>query len=161
LTREWRELSIVGERAHCQSPQSALTIENHRVSSRRGAPSEMENMEKDENIPAGEKRRLQAYVDGEDALARLLGVPEADYECVTVNSSWPDKGLIEGDVILVTASDVARGGDIVLIEEDGHVRLGLISEPGWLETAYGTRPLNATEHIVGVGLALARRLHKN
>jgi hypothetical protein len=118
-------------------------------------------MEKDENITSDEKRRLQAYVDGEDALARLLGVPEADYECVTVNSSWPDKGLMEGDVVLVTASQVANGGDIVLIEEEGHVRLGLVSEPGWLETSYGTRPLNATEHVVGVGLALVRRLHKD
>jgi hypothetical protein len=120
----------------------------------------MENMEKDESIATGERRRIQTYVDGEDALATLVGVPEADYECVTVNSSWPDKGLIEGDVVLVTAGEVARGGDIVLIEEDGQIRLGLISEPGWLETAYGTRPLNATEHIIGVGLALARRLHR-
>ena len=121
----------------------------------------MENMEKDENIPTEEKRRLQAYVDGEDALARLLGVPEADYECVTVNSSWPDKGLIEGDVVLITAGEVARAGDIVLIEEEGHARLGLTSEPGWLETSYGTRPLSATEHVIGVGLALVRRLHKD
>jgi hypothetical protein len=121
----------------------------------------MENMEKDESIKSDEKRRLQAYVDGEDVLAGVLGVPEADYECVTVNSSWPDKGLIEGDVVLITAGEVARGGDIVLIEEEGQVRLGLMSEPGWLETAYGARPLNATEHIIGVGLALARRLHKN
>jgi len=118
-------------------------------------------MEKDENIPSDEKRRLQTYVDSEDALASLLHVPEADYECVTVNSSWPDKGLMEGDVVLVTAGEVARGGDIVLIEEEGHVRLGLVSEPGWLETAYGTRPLNATEHVIGVGLALVRRLHKD
>ena len=121
----------------------------------------MESMERDENTPVGEKRRIQAYVDGEDALARLLGVPEADYECVTVNSSWPDKGLIQGDVVLITPSEVARGGDIVLIDEDGQVRLGLVSEPGWLETAYGARPLNANEHIIGVGLALARRLHKD
>jgi hypothetical protein len=121
----------------------------------------MEIMEKEESIKVEEKRRLQAYVDGEDVLARVLGVPEADYECVTVNSSWPDKGLVEGDVILITAGEVARGGDIVLIEEEGQVRLGLVSEPGWLETAYGARPLNATEQIVGVGLALARRLHKN
>jgi len=119
------------------------------------------NMEKDENIPAGEKRRVQAYVDGEDVLATLLGVPEADYECVTVNTSWPDKGLVEGDVVLITGGQIARGGDIVLIEEGGQVRPGLMSEPGWLETAYGTRPLNATEHIIGVGLALARRLHKD
>src|SRR5262249_62010419 len=96
-------------------------------------------MEKDENVPAGEKRRLQAYVDGEDVLARVLGVPEADYECVTVNSSWPDKGLVEGDVVLITAGQIARGGGIVVVEEEGHVRLGLISEPGGREGAYGGR----------------------
>ena len=119
-------------------------------------------MERDENIPTHGKRRLEVYVDSEDVFAKILDVPEADYQCVTVNASWQDKGLVEGDIVLMrSGSDDARAGDIILIEEDGKVRLGLLAEPGWLETSYGARPLNATEKIVGVGLALARRLHKD
>ena len=118
-------------------------------------------MENDEIIPAHEKRRLRSFVDNEDVLARVLDVPEADYECVTVNASWPDKGLVEGDIVLVSAAVVPRAGDIVLIEEEGRVRLGLLAEPGFLETPSGMRPIVDTERIVGAGLALARRLHKD
>ena len=118
-------------------------------------------MENDEIIPAHEKRRLRSYVDNEDVLARVLDVPEADYECVTVNASWPDKGLVEGDIVLVSAAVVPRAGDIVLIEEEGRVRLGLLAEPGFLETPSGMRPVSDTERITGAGLALARRLHKD
>jgi hypothetical protein len=118
-------------------------------------------MENDEVIAAHEKRRLNVYVDNEDVLARVLEVPEADYECVMVNASWPDKGLVEGDVVLVSAAAVPRAGDIVLIEEEGRVRLGLLSEPGFLETPAGVRPVGETERIIGAGVALARRLHKD
>ncbi|HKV39708.1 MAG TPA: hypothetical protein VJX67_10885 [Blastocatellia bacterium] len=118
-------------------------------------------MERDENIPAHEKRRLQVYVDNEDVMARVLGVPEADYECLMINATWQDKGLVEGDIVLVREGVTPRAGDIVLIEDEGRERLGLMSEPGWLETPYGTRPLNATERVTGVGLALSRRLHKD
>jgi len=118
-------------------------------------------MENDEIIAADEKRRIHVYVDNEDVVARVLDVPEADYECVTVNASWPDKGLVEGDIVLVSAAAVSKAGDIVLIEEEGRVRLGLLSEPGFLETPYGVRPVDASERIVGAGLALARRLHKD
>ncbi len=91
----------------------------------------------------------------------VIGVPEADYECVMVNSSWPDKGLVEGDIVIVTPNVSARAGDVVMIEEDGRVRLGLLAEPGFLDTPYGSRPLRETERVMGVGMALGRRLHKD
>ena len=118
-------------------------------------------MEKDNNIPAHEKRHLQVYADDDDILVRVLDIPEADYECVMVNSSWPEKSLLDGDIILFAARTDAEGGDIVLIEEDGRVRLGLLSRPGFLETTIGRRPLEASERIIGVGVALARRLRKD
>lgn len=115
-------------------------------------------MEKDENIPAHDKRRLQVYADDEDVLVRVLEIPEADYECVMVNTSWPEKSLIEGDIVLCSATRSPLAGDIVLIEEEGRVRLGVSAEPGFLETKWGSRALEASERIVGVGLALARKL---
>ena len=57
-------------------------------------------MEKDENIAAHDKRRLQVYADDEDVLVRVLGIPEADYECMLVNGPWPEKSLLEGDIVL-------------------------------------------------------------
>ena len=115
-------------------------------------------MEKDENIPAHEKRRLQVYADDEDVLVKVLGIPEADYECVTVNGSWAEKSLLEGDIILCAQDRTPLSGDIVLIEDEGRERLGVLAEPGFLETRSGSRPLEASEHIVGVGVALARKL---
>ncbi|HEX8089625.1 MAG TPA: hypothetical protein VF762_12260, partial [Blastocatellia bacterium] len=99
------------------------------------------------------------YADDEDILVRVLDIPEADYECVMVNRSWPEKSLLEGDIILFAARGDAEGGDVVLIEgEEGHVRLGISSKPGFLETTYGRRPLEGSERVIGVGVALARRL---
>jgi hypothetical protein len=115
-------------------------------------------MEKDENIQSHEKRRLQVYATGEDILVRILDIPEADYECVMVNSSWIDKGLIEGDIILFAERSDPVAGDIVLIEEAGRTRLGLASSYGFLETSLGRRPIEAAERIIGVGVALARKL---
>ena len=103
-------------------------------------------MEKDETIAAQEKRRQQVYADEDDILVRVLDIPEADYECVLVNSSWLERGLLEGD--------------IVLIEEDHYTRLGVASVPGYLETSQGRRPLEWSERIVGVGVALARKLSR-
>jgi hypothetical protein len=117
-------------------------------------------MEKDNDIPAHEKRHLQVYADDEDILVRVLDIPEADYECVMVNSSWPEKSLLDGDIILFAARADAEAGDIVLIEEEGRVRLGLLSRPGFLETIQGRRPLEASERIIGLGVALARRLRR-
>lgn len=116
------------------------------------------NMEKDETIAANEKRRQQVYADDDDILVRVLDIPEADYECVIVNSTWLERGLLEGDIILFAARDNPEEGDIVLIEEDQHTRLGISSVPGYLETTQGRRPLEWSERIVGVGVALARRL---
>ena len=115
-------------------------------------------MEKDENIAAHDKRRLQVYADDEDVLVKVLGIPEADYECMTVNGPWPEKSLLEGDIVLCAANRTALAGDIVLIEQDGRERLGVLAEPGFLETKYGRRPLESTEIIIGVGVALARKL---
>ncbi len=115
-------------------------------------------MEKDEKIQANEKRRQQVYVDDEDVLAQVLEVREGDYECVQVNHSWPEKGLVEGDIVLFVPGEAGQSGDIVLIEEDGRTRLGIIFEPGFLETRAGSRPLEAQERIVGIGVALARKL---
>ncbi|HXG91379.1 MAG TPA: hypothetical protein VNN73_03300 [Blastocatellia bacterium] len=119
-------------------------------------------MEKDENIPAHEKRRQQVYADDEDVLVQVLEIPEADYECVMVNSSWPEKSLREGDIVLCAYSyrSEPASGDIVLIEQEGHTRLGILAAPGFLETTYGSRPLEPDEKIVGVGVALARKLKK-
>lgn len=114
--------------------------------------------EKDEILPADEKRRQQVYVDEDDALAEVLGVAQGDYECVMVNSSWPEKSLLEGDIVLFDKGEYPQAGDIVLIEQEGMVRMGLMGEYGYLETPNGNRPLEATERIVGVGLALARKL---
>jgi hypothetical protein len=119
-------------------------------------------MEKEDTLPAHEKRHLQVYADDEDILVRVLDIPEADYECVMVNSSWPEKSLLEGDIILFAAGADAEGGDIVLIqEEEKRVRLGILARPGFLETTQGRRPLEASERIMGVGIALARRLRKD
>ncbi len=113
---------------------------------------------KDQNIPSHEKRRLQVYADDEDVIVKVLGIPEADYECVMVNGSWPDKSLLEGDIVLCAEGREPLAGDIVLIEEDGRVRLGVLAEPGVLETRQGSRPIEPSERVVGVGVALARKL---
>src|ERR1044071_923054 len=115
-------------------------------------------MDKDENIQAHEKRRSRVYAKTDDILVRVLDIPEADYECVMVNSSWINKGLIEGDIILFAESSDPVAGDIVLIEEEGRTRLGLASSYGFLETSLGCRPLEASQRIIGVGVALARKL---
>jgi len=115
-------------------------------------------MEKDQNIPAHDKRRLKVYADDEDVVVKVLGIPEGDYESVMVNGSWPEKSLLEGDIVLCADGRVPLPGDIVMIEEEGRVRLGVLAEPGFLETKTGSRPLDASERIVGVGVALARKL---
>jgi hypothetical protein len=115
-------------------------------------------LEKNQNILAHEKRRLQVYADDEDVVVKVLGIPEADYECVMVNGSWPEKSLLEGDIVLCADGRVPLAGDIVMIEEEGRVRLGVLAEPGFLETRHGSRPIEASEKIVGVGVALARKL---
>jgi hypothetical protein len=115
-------------------------------------------MEKEENVPAHEKRRLQVYADDEDVLVKVLRIPEADYECLMVNSSWAEKSLLEGDIVLCAGGREPLAGDIVLIEEDGRERLGVLAEPGFLETRSGSRPIEITERITGVGVALARKL---
>jgi len=115
-------------------------------------------MEKDENIPSHDKRRVQVYADDEDVLVKVLGIPEADYECVTVNGSWAERSLLEGDIVLCAQNRTPLAGDIVLIEEEGRVRLGILAEPGFLETRSGSRPLGTSERIAGVGVALARKL---
>jgi hypothetical protein len=115
-------------------------------------------VEKDQNIPSHEKRRLQVYADDEDILVKVLLIPEANYECVMVNGPWAEKSLLEGDIVLCADGRVPLAGDIVLIEEEGRVRLGILAEPGFLETKSGTRPIEASERIIGVGVALARKL---
>lgn len=115
-------------------------------------------MEKDQNIPAHDKRRLQVYADDEDVVVKVLGIPEADYECVMVNGSWPEKSLLEGDIVLCADGRAPLAGDIVLIEEEGRVRLGILAEPGFLETRNGSRAIGDSERIIGVGVALTRKL---
>jgi hypothetical protein len=110
-------------------------------------------MEKDD-------RRLQLYAADDDLLVETRILTEGDYECVRVNSSWVEKNLFEGDVIFFTASDVADAGDIVLIDQEGSVRIGLVAEPGMMETPAGQRPMEASERIIGVAVALASRLGK-
>lgn len=114
-----------------------------------------------ENIKPNEKRRMQVYATHSDVLVKVLDVPEADYECVMVNSPWPERGLLEGDVVLCNANSEGGEGDIVMIEEEGQVRLGILSTAGYLETPFGFRPLEASERIVGVGVVLARKLSRD
>ena len=115
-------------------------------------------MEKNETIAAQDKRRQQVSAAANDILVRVLDIPEADYECVMVNSSWLERGFLEGDIILFAARDNPEEGDIVLIEEDQHTRLGVAAVPGYLDISEGRRPLEWSERIIGVGVALARRL---
>jgi hypothetical protein len=115
-------------------------------------------VESDENILAHEKRRLKIYADDDDVVVKVLGIPEADYECIMVNGSWPEKSLVEGDIVLCADGRIPRPGDIVLIEENGRVRLGILAEPGRLETKQGSRAIEPSERIIGVGVALARKL---
>lgn len=117
-------------------------------------------MEQEEKIEPKEKRRQQVYLSGDDVLVKVLDVPEADYECLIVNSSWPEKGLLEGDIVLCTASSVGADGDIVMIEQEGEVRLGVLYTLGYLDTPNGFRPLDSSERIIGVGVALARKLSR-
>ena len=121
---------------------------------------ESRNMEQEQNIQPPPKRRSQVYADHNDVLVKVLDVPEADYECVMVNSSWQQKGLLQGDIVLCAARSDATDGDIVMIEEEGQVRLGVLSTPGYLETPLGFRALEASERIIGVGVALARKLSR-
>jgi hypothetical protein len=118
-------------------------------------------MEKDENLQPQQRRRLRVYASNNDVFVKVLDVPEAEYECVIVNSSWQEKGLLEGDIVLCNASSEATDGDIVMIEQEGEVRLGILSTPGRLETPIGSRPLDASERIVGVGVALARKISRD
>lgn len=111
-----------------------------------------------ETQPSHQKRSIEVRLDDEDALVRLLGLDEGDYISVAVNSSWPEKSLLEGDLIIFQQTGAAGAGDIVLIEDEGQVRLGIVSRPGFLETINGRRPLEASERIIGVGVALARRI---
>ena len=115
-------------------------------------------MEKDETIAAQEKRRQRVTAAADDIIVRVIDITEADYECVMVNSSWLERGLLEGDIILFAARDNPEEGDIVLIEEGQHTRLGVAWMPGYLETSQGRRALEWSERIVGVGVALARKL---
>jgi hypothetical protein len=114
--------------------------------------------EKDEIVEAQEKRRQEVEADEDDILVRVLDIPEGDYQCMMVNSSWVERGLLEGDIILFAARDNPEEGDIVLLEENSVTRLGISSEIGYLQTSRGKRQLEWNEHIIGVGVALARKL---
>ena|SRR5215471_2418459 len=117
-------------------------------------------MTEDNPNPAPERTHHEAYASADDLLVRLAHTAEGTYECITVNSSWPEKGLVEGDVVLCARGHIASEGSVVLIEHEGSERLGLVSTPGFLETPRGNRPLEATENIVAVGVALVRNLQK-
>jgi hypothetical protein len=94
----------------------------------------------------------------DDLLVRILNIPEIEYEGIKVNSSWPQKGLVEGDIVLCARGETPGEGDIVLLEQHGLERLGLMGTPGFLETPRGNRPLEASENVVGVGVVLVRNL---
>jgi hypothetical protein len=117
-------------------------------------------MSADDTLEAGEDRRRQLYIDDDDVTVRVLNIPEGDYECVTVNSAWQERGILEGDVILIALGVEPEDGDIVLIEENGMTRLGVASAEHYLLTQYGPRMLEPSEYIVGVGKGLIRRLRK-
>jgi hypothetical protein len=112
----------------------------------------------EENGGSTDSGRRRERVTADDVLTRLLDVAEGTYECVTVKNSWPEKGLMEGDVALITPGVPATAGSVVLIESEGATRLGLMSGAGWLATPYGDRPMDATETIIGAAIALVRKL---
>src|SRR6185295_9330419 len=77
---------------HANSERRTANIDNQLAARfNKSSTSREQIMERDENIPAHEKRRLHVYADDEDVLVKVLGIPEADYECVLVNGSWPEK----------------------------------------------------------------------
>ena len=115
-------------------------------------------MDNDENIPAHEKRCQIVHATSGDILVQVLDIPEAGYQCLRVNHSWTDKGLLEGDIVLFAARSDAAEDDIVLIEDEGELRLGVASTTGYLQTPRGPRAMEATERIIGVGVGLARKL---
>jgi hypothetical protein len=104
------------------------------------------------------RRLIEVRVGGWDLLAEKFGLSEGEYKCITVNNTWVERGLFEGDAILFAEGREAEAGDVVLIEEGGKMKLGLLSSPSYLDTPYGVRPLEETERIVAVGLALIRKL---
>jgi hypothetical protein len=114
-------------------------------------------VEEDDATSPDQRRQTKVWLGSEDSLVRVLGLAPGDYFSVTVNSSWPEKGLLEGDVIMLSRAGSPASGDVVLIEEEGGAKLGIVSRPGFLETVYGRRPLEATERIIAVAVALARR----
>ena len=114
-------------------------------------------MEEDDAALPDQRRQTKVWLGDDDSLVRVLGLAPGDYFTVTVNSSWPEKGLLEGDVIMFSRAGAPDAGDIVLIEEECGARLGIVSRPGFLETVYGRRPLEATERIIAVAVALARK----
>jgi hypothetical protein len=115
-------------------------------------------MEKEELTSEQEKPRQKVSADEDDILVQVLGISETDYECAVVNSSWVERGFIEGDVILFGLRHDPADGDIVLIEEAGVTRMGVAADPGYLQTRQGRRPLEPEEQIIGVGSALVRKL---
>lgn len=117
-------------------------------------------MTEENSVPASENRRLEVFAASDDLIVRTLHIPETKYEGITVNSSWPEKGLVEGDIVLCARDLVASEGNVVLIEQGGRERLGIAAMPGFLETPRGTRPLDADENIVAVGVALMRNLQR-
>ena len=115
-------------------------------------------MEKDETLAAHDTRRTFLRTSADDVLVKSLGIPYGDYECVMVDNSWPEKSLVEGDIVVCAGGRSAMAGDIVLLEEQGRVRLGILAEPGRLETRQGSRPLELSERIIAVGVAVVRKL---
>lgn len=118
----------------------------------------IEHMDNNENLPAHEKRRQIVHAAATDILVQVLGIPETGYECMRVNHSWPERGLLEGDIVLFATRSDAAEDDIVLIEDEGETRLGIASTTGYLQTPRGPRAMEATERIIGVGVGLARKL---
>jgi hypothetical protein len=138
-----------------RGPQpSAFDAPGHQTESNES----IEPMDNDENISAHEKRRQIVHATNGDILVQVLGIPETGYECMRVNHSWPERGLIAGDIVLFEARNNAAEDDIVLIEDQGEMRLGIASTTGYLQTPRGPRAMEATERIIGVGVGLARKL---
>jgi hypothetical protein len=118
-------------------------------------------MKQKENNTVRAGRVLPVEIEDDDTISRLVDIPAGEYEGVMVNNSWPEKGLISGDIILFQRDRYPNPGDIVLLESDNSANIGLMGGPGYLETPYGSRPLDADENITSVGLALIRRLQED
>src|SRR4051794_35305084 len=104
-------------------------------------------MEKCETIAAHDNRAQAVYADEDHIVVRVLHIPEADYECVMVNGSRLERGLLEGLISLFPGRDNPAEGQIVSMGEDPRTGLGAAPGAGYVQRTQGGRPLEWSGRI--------------